>query len=236
MTPGFQRRPPGLAMAVAWGLALAGCSTQPPPPDWQINAHGALERAVQAHLNGLDRVEAVELARARAEVRRTARADLMARVELAHCAVRQAALDAAALQTDCAAFAPLAADAGEPERAYQRYLRGQPQPADVALLPEAHRAMAQGWMLSPRAEDPAPALAQVADPVARLVAAGALWRGGQASPAVVALAVQTASDQGWRRPLMAWLGVQAALAERAGDTSLAEQARRRLGWVSGQPR
>jgi hypothetical protein len=41
-------------------------------------------------------------------------------------------------------------------------------------------------------------------------------------------AVETASSQGWRRPLLAWLGVQALRAEQAGDTDEAKRLRRRM--------
>ena len=41
--------------------------------------------------------------------------------------------------------------------------------------------------------------------------ASVLFQGGRANPAAIALAVETASDQGWRRPLLAWLGRMAEL-------------------------
>jgi hypothetical protein len=75
------------------------------------------------------------------------------------------------------------------------------------------------------------ALKEIDDPLARLVAAGVLFQGGRANPAAMALAAETAAAQGWRRPLLAWLGAQLALAEKAGDTANAAQLRRRIELV-----
>jgi hypothetical protein len=72
----------------------------------------------------------------------------------------------------------------------------------------------------------------VADPVTRLVAAGAALRRGQASPGVVQLAVDTASAQGWSRPLLAWLGVQQQAARAAGDAAQVERLQRRIDTVA----
>jgi hypothetical protein len=58
-----------------------------------------------------------------------------------------------------------------------------------------------------------------------------LFRAGQADPGVVVLAVDTASEQGWRRPLLAWLGVQRALADRAGATTEAARIQRRIDLI-----
>jgi hypothetical protein len=71
-------------------------------------------------------------------------------------------------------------------------------------------------------------LAGVADPLARLVAAGALLKAGRITPADIAAAVDTASSQGWRRPLLAWLGVQEQRARAAGDAAAVERLRRRI--------
>ncbi|MGL4807100.1 MAG: hypothetical protein ACRC2X_10695, partial [Giesbergeria sp.] len=78
---------------------------------------------------------------------------------------------------------------------------------------------------------------QLSDPLARLVAAGVLLRRAQASPAVVQAAVDTASHQGWRRPLLAWLGVQRQWAEQGGQPEVAAALRRRMDLVEqgGKP-
>ncbi|HPM67155.1 MAG TPA: hypothetical protein PLX45_12925, partial [Piscinibacter sp.] len=57
-------------------------------------------------------------------------------------------------------------------------------------------------------------------------------RAGLAAPAAIALAADTASAQGWRRPLLAWLEVQARLAERAGANDEAQRLRRRIALVT----
>ena len=132
-----------------------------------------------------------------------------------------AALVACLQLQPCTAFEPLRADAAPPEQAYADYLAGRATAAQAALLPEAQRAAAA----SPQS------IAGIADPLARLVAAGAAVRAGRATPEVMALATDTASAQGWRRPLMAWLLLRAERAGAAGDTALEAALRRRVAVV-----
>lgn len=200
-----------LALAVATAL-LIGCANNPPVPDWQANAKAATERSIAAYLVGNARLDAAELARARSEVARSGRADLLARVELSHCAAQVASL----VFGPCAGFEPLRADAAAPERAYADYLQAKATPADAALLPEAHRGVAP---------------AAITDPLARLIAAGVQFEAGRADPALIALAITTASEQGWRRPLLAWLGVQLKRADQAGAGDEAAALRRRIALV-----
>lgn len=221
-------------VAAAVALAtLVACSSQPPVPEWQLNAHGAAERALQAYLTGNQRVEAAEWTRARQALASTGRADLLARAELLRCAAQVASL---AMPLTCEGFATLAVDAAPAEKAYARYLEGQGlQAGDTALLPESQRATAQALMSGQGLVSQQAAVVSNADPLSSLVAAGVLFRAGRAGPQVVAGAVNTASAQGWRRALMAWLTVQAEQAERAGDAPLAEQARRRLALMVSSP-
>lgn len=202
---------------------LCGCSSNPPQPDWQMNAQGAIERSIEAYLTGNTRIEAQEFLRAKSEIARTGRADLLARIELMRCASQVASL----VQEPCASFEKLRPDAAVPERIYADFLTGQLQAKDAPLLPPQHRAAASA------SNDAAviQALQNMTDPLSRLVAAGVLFRESRASPAVLALAVETASSQGWRRPLLAWLGVQLMRAEKTGDTSEAERLRRRIELV-----
>jgi hypothetical protein len=211
----------GGALALAGLLLVAGCASKPPEPEWEMNAQGSSQKALDAYLSGNARVEKLEWERARAEVARTGRPDLLARLELLRCAAQVASL----VVEPCAAFEALRQDAAAPERAYADYLAGKPLPAqDVALLPAAQRGTAS-------AGAGGAALAAIQDPLSRLVAAGVLLQAGRADPAAIATATDTASAQGWRRPLMAWLLLQVQRAEAAGDQEAADRLRRRVAVV-----
>jgi hypothetical protein len=207
---------------------LAACSGGPPVPDWKMNAQSALERSTAAYMAGRDLVEQNEFAHARDDIAATGKVDLVIRAELIRCAARTAAL----VFEDCAGFEALRADATVADIAYAAWLAGRAQPSDTALLPEPQRAVLAA------ASDTAAAAAVkgIADPLSQLVAAGALFKANRATPELIAQAIATASDQGWRRPLLAWLNVNALRAEGAGDTAEAARIRRRIALVEGQPR
>ncbi len=209
-----------LALVALLAACLAACSSGPKQPDWQLEAKGSMDRSVAAYLEGNSRVEAVEFARARFEISSTGRVDLMARAELLRCASRVASLSF----EPCAGFEKLRLDAAPAERAYADYLAGNLLAQDAALLPEAQRAAATGGEV---------AIKSIADPLSQLVAAGVALRSSRASPALVQTAVDAASSQGWRRPLLAWLGVQASLADKAGAPEEAARLRRRIALMQG---
>lgn len=220
-TRGSAARRGGMAALVV--AQLGACAGGPPPPDWKLNAHAGLERSVAAYLEGDSRVATLEFERARAELARSARIDLLARAELTRCAARVASLEF----EPCAGFERWRPDAAATETAYADYLLARLQPQDVAALPPQQRGVAAAGAT------PLAALQAIADPLSRLVAAGVLLQTGRASPQVMALAVDTASAQGWRRPLLAWLKLQAERAEQAGASDEAARLRRRIALVLG---
>ena len=210
------------AWLAAAGL-LAACSSGPRAPDWQLEAKGSMDRSVAAYMEGNSRVEMAELERARGQLTRSGRADLLATAELLHCATRVASL---VLDEPCTGFEKLRPDATEAQRAYADYLKGQVQPQAIALLPEAQRGAAAGN---------AGAVAGIADPLSKLVAAGVLLQTGKADPAMIGQAIEAASAQGWRRPLLAWLGVELRRAEQGGNTAEADRLRRRIALTQNAP-
>jgi hypothetical protein len=204
------------AMSIAIVLAFAGCASKPQPPSWQPNARSALDGYTDAWLHGDSAAADAEFTRARRETASTGRFENVAQAELVRCAAQ-----VAALVYECPGYAALAADASPAQQAYAAYLAGQWQGLNAGLLPEQHRAVVTSG-----------ALAGVQDPLARLVAAGALLKAGRITPADIAQAVDTASQQGWRRPLLAWLAVQEQRAQAAGDSAAVQQIRRRIALAS----
>ena len=234
MRSALRLRAVGLRVALLITCLLLGACAGPASPRWQVEAAGASQRFVEAWLIGDRRVEQVEFERARNRLTSTARPDLVARIELLRCAARLAAL----VIEPCGGFNALAgALAPGPETAYADYLAGRLSPqasARIARLPEPQRAIAA---LTPESASlrAGAALADIDDPLSRLVAAGVLLRTGRATDEVVSIAVETASTQGWRRPLLAWLLLQQRRAEAIGDTSLASAARRRIELLAPAP-
>ena len=105
---------------------------------------------------------------------------------------------------DCPGFEKLRADASAEELAYAQFLEGKGQRSPTE------------------------------DPLSRLVALGVQFKAGNANPEGIAAAIDIASAQGWRRPLLAWLGVQEKRAEAAGDREALERIRRRIALVAGK--
>lgn len=216
----MNQRPATLILAGLLAALLSACGSGPRAPDWQLNAASATERATSAYLEGRSAVAEHEFGIARKQVGSTGQPGQAIRVELLRCAVRVAAL----AYDDCPGLVPLQPDASAADLAYARYLGGSASTADAGLLPEAQRAVANA------ADDRAAAAATgaIADPLSRLVAAGALLRAKRATPELITTAIDTASAQGWRRPLLAWLQIQLQRAEQAGDQAEAERLRRRI--------
>jgi len=198
---------------------LSACVSKPLAPDWQADAKGALDASVDDYLKGHTGASHSEFRSARLATTSTGRPDYVVQVELVRCAAQVASLEF----DDCPGYAALAAEATPEQRAYADYLYGRWQGLDAALLPEQHRPVLVTGLVG-----------AVADPLARLVAAGAAFKAGRITPEGIAQAVDTASNQGWRRPLLAWLGVQVQRAEAAGDAQEAQRLRRRIALASAQ--
>ena len=207
------------ALILLVALALAGCASKPAPPAWKSNAADALKGYSEAYLKGNSSIAESEFARARSEMSSTGRPDLVAHAELVRCATRVASLE----YDDCPGFAALAQDASAAERAYAAYLAGRWQGLDAALLPEQHQAVVRA-----PAGQASSVLAGIQDPLSRMVAAGVMMKAGRIAPADIVVATETASGQGWRRPLLMWLGVSLERAKAAGDNAEAARLQRRI--------
>lgn len=211
-----------LTLIGLFALVLAGCASKPVPPSWKSNAQDALTGYSDAYLKGDTSIAEAEFARARSEIASTGRPDLVAHAELVRCATRVASLE----HDLCPGFQVLEQDATQAERAYAAYLTGRWQGLDPMLLPEQHRAVVKTGEGQAKS-----VLNAIQDPLSRLVAAGALLQMGRITPDDIATATETASTQGWRRPLLMWLGVAQKRAEAVGNAAEMARIQRRIDLV-----
>jgi hypothetical protein len=211
----------GAGVAVA---ALLGCA-QAPVAQWQGASVQASHRGVQAYLVGMGQVADIEFEHARRAVGSTANLEAVAHIELLQCAARIASLEPLVCTPSVDA-----AYMSQAQLVYLNYLNAMlPVEAKAALLPAAQRkvvlALRNGVSMEAVVRDMQTSNDQ---PLSTLLAC-AIANQHQAAPlAVVGQAVDIASAQGWRKPLLAWLSVQRNLALEQGNTSLSAEAQQRI--------
>jgi hypothetical protein len=213
-----------LRLAPLVALLLAACAGKPRLPDWQADAHDALEKYQKHYFEGRTAVAQRQLEQARLAVARSGRLDMAARTELYRCAIGTAAIDF----DKCGEVQERLADATPEDRAYAAFLLGNWHEVDVKKLPSQYRAVVEAQ--SDAAQNKA--IPRIEDPVSRLIAAGVLLKTARITPETVNVAVDTASAQGYRRPLLAWLNIQARFAQAANDIVSLEKIRRRIDFVA----
>ena len=212
-----------MRIAIVAAALLSACAGGAQPPNWQSQSHAALERFRQQYLEGDTRKAERSFAESKAALASTGKPELAARLELVRCALGTAALDVEA----CLGFESVKDDATVADQAYGDFVSGRLDERDTPKLPSQYRAVASARDDVARNK----AMQQIADPVSRLVAAGALFRLAQLSPDGLSAAIETASEQGYRRPLLAYLNVQARLAQSAGDTAALQSIQKRIELV-----
>jgi len=210
-------------MLAVLAATLSGACSHPTVPEWEERAHEGFEQYQRSYFAG-DRVADRDFQKAADALASTGKPELRAQGELIRCALATAALDF----ERCKAWQSLQGDADPQDRAYGALLSGSFENLDAKALPPQYSALAKAGDAKARND----VLKRIDDPLSRLVGAGALFRAGDLSPAGVALAVDTASEQGWRRPLLAWLGAQARLAEASGDPAALDRIRKRIDVVA----
>ena len=203
-------------LALATLVMLTACASGgPPPPDWKTAAADLIERYQKHALLGENTLAERYFQQAVAATGGAGRVTETARLWLVRCATRRAML----IDDACTEYAELAGIAPNPaDQAYYQFLTLRWEGLDVALLPGQHRELVRA-----SADRRHETLSRIADPLARLLGASLLVMRKEAHAATLALAAETASERGWRQPLLTYLKLQQKQAAALG--SAAELAR-----------
>ncbi len=201
-------------------LLLAGCAVQT-APRWRLTADSELQLLATALLEGQERQAAWRLSEAVRAATATAQPEAVGRVWLYACAIATARLD----NTLCSRYAAMPqTDQPESHRSYYAFLQGKWADVAVATLPVVYHSVVTAKDSASREA----AVAVIADPQSRLIAAAACVEAGQCGQGGVNVAVDTASAQGWRGALYPWLLRQRDGLLQGGDTVGAHKVQARI--------
>lgn len=205
-------------------MTLSACGGGPRPPDWKQDSVSLLERYKKAELKGQNTLAESYFEQALAAVGGAAKIEETARLHLVRCATRQASLsfEPCSGYLDFAKFGASAED-----QAYYRFLGGQGDTLDPGKLPAQYRDFQANRDPAKNAET----LRNIGDPLSRLIAVSIAVMHRQADDATLALAAETASEQGWRKPLLVYLKLLEHRAVQNGDQAAAEKLRARIKLV-----
>lgn len=205
-------------------LLLAGCGAKPEPV-WIAAGHKQLETFKQDFLSGrASAITEIHFRNAVEEIKKGGNMDLLGKAWLTRMAlqvaVREELEEGEYLKTEAAEAVPA-------NRNFYRFLKGDTAMVDVSLLPESYRPF---WMAfrSGDAAKAAVAITAIDDPLSRLIAAGLAVSYRLENDAILQIAVETASRNGWKRALLAWLERLKSSREASGDAEKASAIRSRI--------
>ena len=203
-------------------ILLAGCGGKTPPPDWKVDSADLIERYKKHELRGENIIaeryfqQAINAAGSAGQVAETAR------LWLVRCAVRRASLD----DDDCSEYLELAKlETSDEDRAYYQFITLDWTGVEASRLPKHYAALVAG-----PADKRLAQIEAIDAPLSRLLAASLVVQRGEADDALLALATETASAEGWKRPLLVYLKLAEKRASGRQDAAAlaAIQARIRL--------
>ena len=205
-------------------LLLTGCGAKPAPL-WISSGHKQLESFKQDFLTGRDSsITESHFRKAVEEIKKGGDADLLGKAWLTRMALQ------VAVREELEEGEYLKIESVEPVPANRNFyllLKGDTGQVDVSLLPEAYRPFWKAF-LSRDATKAAASIAAIEDPIPRLIASGLAVSHRLENDAILRTAVETASRNGWKRALSAWLERLQSYYEAAGDVKNASAIRARI--------
>ncbi|MCE5282805.1 MAG: hypothetical protein LLG93_11955 [Deltaproteobacteria bacterium] len=212
---------------VALLVWIGGCGGSRPAPAWFASGHQQLETFKTDFLTGrATLIVETHFQKAVEEIKKGGDLDLLGKAWLTRMALQRAVLEEMGEEEIRKIEAAQAVPANDN---FHRFLAGDPR-TDASLLPAPYQpflAALQGG----NAQAAAAAVAGIDDPLSRLIAAGLALQGRLETEALLQRAVETASQNGWKRALLAWLKRLGSFYEASGEAAKAATVRQRIALI-----
>jgi hypothetical protein len=206
-------------------LLLGGCSSKP-TPGWIVVGNQQLETFKHHFLTGGQPIVTERhFRKAVEEIKKSGDLDLLGKAWLTRMALEVAVLRE--MEEDdylkVAAAQPVPAN-----RNFYLFLKGKKVEVDRSLLPAQYRLFLDALRSGNTVKAGQTITVMKDDSLSRLIAAGIAVRINLESEAILKVAVETASRNGWKRALLAWLERLLTLYEATGDAAKATAVRQRI--------
>lgn len=214
-----------IACLLLFSLLLGGCGSKPTPV-WVITGNQQLESFKQQFLTGgSPSIAERHFQRALEEIKKAGDLDLLGKVWLTRMALEVAVLK----EMNAGEYLKVAAALPVPaNRNFYLFLKGEKDAVDRSLLPSQYASFVGAFQRGSLVETERAIAAMQDDPLSLLIAAGIAVRDTGESETLLKVAVDTASQNGWKRALQAWLERLRSLYDMRGETVKAAAVGQRL--------
>ncbi|RQW06404.1 hypothetical protein EH223_02365 [candidate division KSB1 bacterium] len=200
---------------------VCACATTTEVPEWKENAFRDIENYKKSFLTGKQNAADVQFSRAREAIASGNNLNLLARLYLTKYALQTACLedfnDGEFLRVN--RLHPVAANL-----AYYNFLKGSVNAKEANFLPDQY----VGLLKPLRNKDITQGLEEllsIDDPLSRLVACGVWLKHAPYDDYILKLGVNTAAENGWKKPLWAYLSALQKYYLQTGETAKANEAK-----------
>jgi hypothetical protein len=185
---------------LTFSILLLGCSSKQ-IPDWRNASFNQLENFKQSYLSGKENIAELHFNRAVDEIKKSGDLDMLARVYLT-----KYALHVTALETfDDTEYRRIdALQSGSQNRNFYSFLKGSFDTVDEKLLPSQYGGFLRAYRKG-KAEDIADEISKIEDPLSKLITIGLLVQKNKYDEGNLKVAIDTASNNGWKKVLLVYL-------------------------------
>jgi hypothetical protein len=210
-------------LIIVFSLALNGCASKSVPP-WQTASFNNMEMFKQYCLTGDAKNAEIYFSKAIEEIKKSGKMDILARSYLTKYAVQAATLEAIS-GTEFLEINNISPD--RTNMNFYMFLTGNFDTVDKEILPSRYREFILTFhdgTIDELNHD----MAQIKDPLSRLIAVGLAVKHRQYNEATLKIALNIASVEGWKQALLAYLKQLQSLYEKKGLAQKAERIQNQL--------
>jgi hypothetical protein len=204
-------------------LGLGGCASTAVPL-WQTASFNHMDTFKQYYLAGDEKNAERYFSKAITEIKKSGRMDILGKGYLTKYGVQAATLEA------ISGSEFLEINNVRPDRInmnFYSFLTGTFDTVDTEILPPRYKHFILTFQ-DGTIDDLNHDIAQIKDPLSRLIAAGLTIKHRRYNEATLKIALHTASIEGWKKALVAYLKQLQSLYEHNGHTEKAERIQKQL--------